>query len=48
MGQAVLPATEECDEKIYTVDLYDRKEKSQKRPGKLTIQITSSRNLQLL
>ena len=44
MGQVEIQATNEELGKIYELDLTDRKVKTDKRPGKIWIQVTSSRN----
>ncbi|XP_064615134.1 LOW QUALITY PROTEIN: calpain-5-like [Liolophura sinensis] len=49
MGKHVLMGSDECSAKMVEVDLFGRKNESNvKKPGKLILEITSSRNLTLL
>jgi calpain-5 len=50
MGRCEISTTDEMENKVMELDLYGRKkdERSQKRPGKLYVAITTSRNLTAL
>ena len=48
MGQHELAATDECSEKVFELDLFNKKkgEKRERMPGKLYVQVTTSRKME--